>query len=206
MKLMPPNPSGPASAPREAATLYLGRMARGDRGAAKRLFEVLYSELRSQAAAYLSRERVDHTLQPTALVHEAWIKLIEPAGLEARDQGHFMGIAAQAMRRILVDHARGKGRQKRGGGWERLDEQQLIAATADQAKLNEILAVNGVLEQLAADAPRMAQVVEMHFFAGLTREQIAEALDISRSTVARELRAARALLSRLLRERPGSGE
>ncbi|MCR9243601.1 MAG: ECF-type sigma factor [bacterium] len=162
----------------------------------------LYSELRRIAANYLGRERDDHTLQPTALVHEAWMRLAHQSDAEIAGEAHFRALASQAMRRILVDHARGKNAQKRGSGAEKLT---LGAAEREGAVENggpaanqapEVLALDGALERLAAVSQRQARVVEMKFFGGMTIEEIAAALEVSKRTIDGDWRVARAWLQR----------
>jgi len=163
-----------------------------DRGAGERLFELVYPQLRALAFHLLRGERPDHTLQPTALVHEAWLKLIDQSSVDWANRAHFLGIAAQAMRRILVDHARGKKRQKRGVGWERVDLEgappELSGEGVDLVELDE------ALDRLREQSERQVRVVELRFFAGLTHEEIARVLDVSERTVEREWRMARAWL------------
>lgn len=161
------------------------------------LFDLLYGELRRMAAAHLRRERASHTLQATALVHEAWVKLVDQESIAHGGREHFLSVASQAMRRILVDHARGRGRARRGGerGREPLVEEAL-AAPADESV--DLVALDEALCALEQRAPRQARLIELRFFGGLTAEQTAEVLGCSLSTAEREWRVARAwLLTRL---------
>lgn len=182
---------------RGEATACLLRFASGDRAAKDKLFDVVYSQLREQAASYLRHEGPGHTLQSTALVHEAWLKLIEQDQTAVKNKGHFLALAAQAMRRILIDHARTKKREKRGGAWERLNLDEAIVVKDDQGQ-DDLLAIDQALEQLREKSEHMARIVELRFFGGLSNEEIGESLGLSESTVVREWRAARATMSRLL--------
>lgn len=161
------------------------------------LFDALYGELRALAAVHLRRERPDHTLQPTALVHEAWIKLAAGETDGAGGRRRFLALASQAMRRILVDHARGRGRDKRGAGRGRaaLDPDAL---PADVDAGLDLVALDAALDELARVSERQARVVELRFFGGLPEAEVAEVLGVSDRTVQREWRVARAwLLARL---------
>jgi len=186
---------------RGEATACLLRFASGDRAARDELFEVVYSQLREQASSYLRREGPGHTLQSTALVHEAWLKLIDQNQVAVKNRGHFLALAAQAMRRILTDHARTKKRQKRAGARERLNLEEGLVVQDDQG-LEDLLAIDQALEKLRESSEHMAKIVELRFFGALSNDEIAETLGISESTVGREWRAARAMMSRLL----GDGE
>jgi len=163
------------------------------------LDDLLYGELRALARSFLGRERADHTLQPTALVHEAWIRLSAQDGSRWSDRKHFFAIAAQAMRRILIDHARRKQADKRGGDYQRVT---LVTDFTPPMECSDegvdLLALDEALDQLAKLDARQARVVELRFFAGLTLEEVAEALDVSVRTVAGDWRMARAWLSRAL--------
>ena len=175
-------------------TVLLAEMKRGNSEALPKLVPLLYDELRRLAGHFLREERPGHTLQPTALVHEAYLKLAgQHAGFENRAQ--FMAIAAQAMRRILVDYARGRVAAKRGGG---IVVQELDVATAGAAtsveQSEELLAVDEALEKLAALDPQQARVVEMRYFGGLTVEETGAALGIAPRTVKREWALAKAWL------------
>src|SRR5262252_4941328 len=165
-------------------TVLLGELTKGNEEAAGKLIPLVYAELRRLAGSYMRKERVDHTLQATALVHEAYLKLVEQRAVDWQGRAHFFGIAAQMMRRILIDHARGHLRNKRGGG-ERplpLDENLVFAPeqSLDLVKLDESL------QRLARLDPRQAKIVELRFFCGLTVEQAAEVLGVSAKTVKRD--------------------
>jgi RNA polymerase sigma factor (TIGR02999 family) len=167
----------------------------GSPDALQRLLPVVYDELRSLAAAYLRSERADHTLQTTGLVHEAYLRLVDQRRTTWQNRAHFFGIAAQAMRRILVDHARRHRAAKRAGGHPvTLDDQ--IAGTA--APSDDVLAVDEALQRLAELDPRQVRIVELRYFAGLSIEQTAESLGISPATVKRDWLSAKAWLQREL--------
>jgi len=183
-------------------TLLLTRWSEGDQEAGEQAMALVYGELRRVATAYMRRERGDHTLQPTALVNEAFLRLSQGAPVEWSDRAHFLRLAARAMRRILTDHARKVNAAKRGGGGkEPIKESKLMIAAPDL----DVLALDEVLERLAALDPRQAQVVELRFFAGLTVEESAAALGVSAVTVKREWRSAKAWLRRELDRREASG-
>jgi RNA polymerase sigma factor (TIGR02999 family) len=162
------------------------------------VFPIAYDELRRLAAGYLSRERPDHTLQPTALVHEAYIRLTEQRGVVWRNRSHFLGIAATMMRRILVNHAEAHRAAKRGGGETRvtLDTSVDGAAGSDDGAAVEVLALDAALTALSRLDARAARVVELRFFAGLGIEETAEVLGTSPATVKREWLVARTWLRR----------
>ena len=163
----------------------------GDRQALERLYEQVYGELREMANSGMRRERNGHTLQPTALVNEAFIRL-SPAAGAWQNRRHFFGAAAQAMRRILVDHARQKHAEKRGDGLERvtLSDLEIGAPETDL----DVLAVNDALDRLALEDPRLAEMVNLRFFAGMSIADTAQALDMSPATVKRDWVFARAWL------------
>lgn len=172
-------------------TLLLEAAGGGDRQALERLYEHVYGELRSMANSGMRRERNGHTLQPTALVNEAFIKL-NPSAVSWQNRRHFFGAAAQAMRRILVDHARQKQAEKRGDGLERVTLTDLEVG-APETDL-DVLAVNEALDRLAADEPRLAELVNLRFFAGMSIADTAQAMDLSPATVKRDWTFARAWL------------
>jgi RNA polymerase sigma-70 factor (ECF subfamily) len=185
--------------PREQGdvTLVLQAAAAGVPGQRERLLELVYEALKALATRHLGGERGDHTLQPTALVHEAWVKLFEQSVLPGGDRRHFLAVASQAMRRILVDHARGRRRAKRGGGAQRHGLEALDAVEAHDMASDrlDLVALDAALIALAERSPRQAQVVELRFFGGLAAPEVAETLDISVATVEREWRIARAWLA-----------
>jgi RNA polymerase sigma factor (TIGR02999 family) len=159
-------------------------------------FPWMYDELRRLAAAQLHRERPEHTLSPTALVHEAYLRLVGNVHLEWKSRSDVLIAAASAMRRVLVDHARRRGAGKRGKGWRRIELED--ASLAGSPCTFDFLDLNAALEKLAALDERGARVVELRFFAGLTLDEIAEAVGVSRRTVAGDWAAARSWLSREL--------
>src|ERR1700756_4705937 len=150
----------------QQVTLLLSALTRGDDGASSKLIPVVYDELRRLAGSYMRRERVDHTLQATALVHEAYLKLIEQRSVNWQSRAHFFGVAAQLMRRILIDHARGHSRQKRGGEQKKVSLDQAYIFSPEQSA--ELLAVDESLQRLAKMDERQARVVELRFFGGLS--------------------------------------
>ncbi|MDG2054006.1 MAG: sigma-70 family RNA polymerase sigma factor [Phycisphaerales bacterium] len=186
----------PEQSPSEV-TQILGELCDGDSSAADRLLPVVYDELRMLARSFLRRERADHTLQPTALVHEAYLKLIDQASTDWKGKQHFMAIAAQAIRRILVDHARAHRAAKRGGGdWRRITLQGVPNLTQHDDLDFERL--DAVLSELAQLNERQAKVVELRFFGGMSVEETAELLDVSERTVKGDWRFARAWLQNQL--------
>ncbi len=166
----------------------------GDAQANDALMSAVYEELRRQAAAYLRRERRDHTLQATALVHEAFLRLIRQQDLDWQSRAHFFGVAAQMMRRILVDYARERNAAKRPRPDERVPFEDHVASVP--APAIEVLMLDRALSALAVIDARQAQIVELRYFGGLSEQDVATALSLSRSTVTREWRAARAWLYR----------
>lgn len=189
-------PEGRPGGEHAEVTRLLAALSEGDVEATERLAERLHAELRRLAAANLRGERADHTLQPTALVNEAWIRLIGQDEVTWQNRAHFLGIAAMAMRRVLVEHARRRQRDKRGGGARR---EPLHTDVPDPSgdgggRSLDLLALDAGLEQLQAHSARAARVIELRFFAGLTEEESAEVLGVTRATVARDWRAARAWL------------
>ena len=174
-------------------TQLLARWSAGDRAALDLLTSVVYTELRKIADGYLRGERRDHTLQPTALVHEAWMRLIKQHETSFDSRRQFFALAAQVMRQILVDHARAAQAAKRGGGDRKVAIEEAEHALTGGA--NEFLALDYALTQLAAVSARKARIIEMKYFAGLNGEEIAAVLGISPPTVCRELKTAEAWLS-----------
>jgi RNA polymerase sigma factor (TIGR02999 family) len=173
-------------------TTLLRAWTAGQPGAADRLVPVIYQQLRRRAAAYLRAERRDHTLQPTALVHEAYLRLVDQQHVVWQNRAQFFGMASQMMRRILVDHARRRKMHKRSGRWIQvsLDDCALPGPAADF----DVLALDELLVRLAAFDARKSRIVELRYFGGLSLEETACVLDIAPRTVEREWRAARAWL------------
>ena len=180
--------------PSQDVTLMLQDWSEGDREVPARLIPLIYGELRRLAASYLQQERPDHTLQPTALVHEAYVRLAEQNTVTWHDRAHFFRAAAQVMRHILVDHARRHRAAKRGGPQHKLalDEAGGVAVELDP----DLLALDEALHSLAKVDRQQSRVVELRFFGGLTVEEAAEALGISPATLKREWRLAKAWLLR----------
>ena len=178
----------------EPVTDLLIRWRGGDAQALESLIPIVYGELRSLAHHYLRRERHDHTLQSTALVHEAFVRLVGHAPPALQNRAHFFGIAARLMRQILVEYARAQQAAKRGGGSYtlRLDEAQMLATRPDV----DVLRLNDALTQLARLDERQSRIVELRFFTGLSIEETSDVLGISRATVSREWTTARAWLHR----------
>lgn len=174
------------------ATMLLARYGAGDRSAADALLPLLYDELRRIASGQLSRERAGHTLQPTALVHEAWLRLVDDPARGVAGRRHFLSLAARVMRRVLVDHARERGAQKRGGGAARVTLDGAVALY--EARELDLLALEEALERLAALDPELLRFVELRFFAGLTNEEVAEVEGCSLRHVERGWSTARAFL------------
>jgi len=179
----------------------LDAVTSGDHSREPQLIELVYKDLRKLAQHYMQQETVGHTLQPTALVHEAFLKLINQPQIDERSRSHFFAIGAQAMRRILVNHARNKSRLKRGGDRLKLslDEALTVSSKSDE----DVLALDGALEKLAEIDPRRAQIVELRFFGGMTVEETAVAMGMSKRAVEREWTACRAWLRRELAEQDG---
>lgn len=180
-------------------TQLLLATSRGDLAAVDHLTPLVYEELRRLARSYLSKERPNFTLQPTALVHEAYLKLADRTQLELRDRAHFFAIAARAMRQILVDHWRRRHAVKRGGG----THLPLEGFDVSSARPASLLALDDALQSLSSLDQRKARVVEMRYFGGLTTEEIASVLAVSEATVGRDLRLAQAWLHREISARNG---
>lgn len=170
----------------------------GDEAALERLSPLLYTELRRLAGAYMAREAPGHTLQATALVNEAFVRLVD-ADVDYRDRRHFFALAARMMRRILVDHARSRERDKRGGGVLALSyDEELHVPAGGEGNTASVLELDEALSRLAEIDTRMVEAVELIFFGGLTYEEAAEVLGVSRSTLFEDVRFARAWLKRAM--------
>jgi|SRR5687767_13529627 len=187
----------PHSTPVREVTALLQAWSEGDRAALDRLVPLVYEELRVLARRALRGGRPGQTLQTTALVHEAYLRLVDQKRTQWQNRGHFMAIAAQAMRRVLVDHARRRAAAKRGGGDVRVTLGDV--ANGDAGKDVEVLAVDQALRELEKVDLQLARLVELRFFAGLSVAETAEVLQVSRATVGREWSAARAWLFRELK-------
>jgi RNA polymerase sigma factor (TIGR02999 family) len=185
------------SSTRQEVTQLLGEWSGGDEGALEKLFPLVQPELHRLAHHYMSRERAGHTLQTTAILNEAYLRLVDNTKPLWQNRNHFVAAAAQLMRRIMVDHARERHTIKRGGGALKvtLDE----AAFVTEARSDELLALDEALEELAGLDPRKSQIVELRYFGGLTIEETAEFLNLSQRTVEREWTMAKAWLYRALR-------
>ena len=180
-------------------TLLLAQMRSGRRDALDRLLPLIYDELRRLAGHYMQQERAGHTLQPTALVHEAYLRLTHQDRADWRNRAQFMGVAGQLMRRILVDHARKHCAVKRGGPMTTLDESG-ARQIANVSRPEEILAIHLTLERLARLDPQQGKLVELRYFAGLSAEETAEAMGLPLRTVEREWSTAKAWLRAQLAE------
>jgi RNA polymerase sigma-70 factor, ECF subfamily len=176
----------------ETITRMLGELRAGKKEVEPQLLEAVYPELRRIAARYMHRERPGHTLQATGLVNEAYLELVGQEGRDWQSRSHFFAVAAQLMRRILVDHARRKKAHKRDGGRQRVELTDALAVSED--RLDEILLVDEALHRLAEWDPRQCKVVELLFFSGLTEDEAAEILGVSSRTVTRDWRHAKAWL------------
>jgi RNA polymerase sigma factor (TIGR02999 family) len=174
----------------------LQRAARGERGALDQLLPAIYEELRHLARQLMAAERHDHTLQSTALVHEAYLRLIDQRNIRPEDRNHFFAAAATTIRRILVDHARAHSAAKRGQGWERMSIESI--EPEDESRPLDLLALEDALEKLSRLSERAGKVVTMRYFGGLTVDQIAQALNVSARTIADDWTMARAWLRREL--------
>jgi len=176
-------------------TRLLREVRSGDQEATGRLIAAVYGELRQVAGRAMRRERPGHTLQPTALVNEAFLRLVNQTGIEWKDRAHFFGVAARLMREILVDYARQHAAAKRGGGFKvTLDDSLLVS----EGRLDEVIAWDEVLRRLEQLDARQSRIVELRFFGGLNVEEVAEVMEISTPTVKREWASAKAWLHREL--------
>jgi RNA polymerase sigma factor (TIGR02999 family) len=166
---------------------------------AEELMPLVYDELRRLARGYMSREAPAHTLQPTALVHEAYLKLVDASRISWQGRTHFFAVGAQVMRRLLIDHARGRNRLKRGGRWRRVTFSEVLPHVGHgDLDLDQLLVLNDALDRLASLDPRQARVVELRFFGGLTVAEVAHVLGVSQRTVEGDWTHARAWLNREL--------
>ena len=175
----------------------------GNRDAAAGLMPLVYDELRRLARGYLQRERGDHTLQATGLVHEAYLRLVDQKTTTWQNRAHFFGVAAQLMRRILVDHARRHRTAKRGGDATKVEFDEALAPSASRSL--DVIALDDALQDLAKLNLQHSQIVELRFFGGMTTEEVAEVLDVSPRTIQREWRMARAWLRRQIFADPQDG-
>lgn len=175
-------------------TRLLADWGGGDEAALDKLLPLVYDELRRMASGYMRHERGDHLLQTTALVHEAYLRLVDQQNVSYQTRAHFFAVAAQVMRHILVDYARGRNRAKRGDGVTPLELNEVAVFSDDRAE--ELIAVNSALEKLAAVDARKGKVFEMRYFGGMSVEEAAEALRVSPVTIARDWRMAKAWLRR----------
>jgi RNA polymerase sigma factor (TIGR02999 family) len=180
----------------KGVTQLLLEWRKGDQAALDRLTPLVYDELHRLAQHYMSRERPDHTLQPTALVHEAYLRLVD-MDVPWQDRVHFFAVAAQMMRRILVDYAKTRRAAKRGGGERQVPLDDVMDLSQERAP--DVVALDDALTSLAAIDPRKSQIIELRFFGGLTTEETAEVLGISTATVEREMKMAKAWLYQQLR-------
>ena len=181
-------------------TQILNDWSGGDRKAPERLMPLVYDELRRLARSFLARERGGHTLQPTALVHEAYVRLVDQTRVDWQNRAHFYGIAARMMRRVLIDHARAHAAGKRGGAAVRLSLDDVQVPIEQRAA--DLVALDEALERLAQMDERKCRVVEMRFFGGLTDEEIAEVMGVTTRTVLRDWKTARLWLYRELAQNP----
>lgn len=176
----------------ENVTQLLVAWGEGRQDALTELLPLVYDELRRMAASYLRHEPSGHTLQPTALINETYLRLVDQRRVRWRNRAHFYGVAAQLMRRILVDHARSQHADKRGAGWERVELTDQVVTTIPTGA--DVLALDEALHRLATFDPRQAHIVELRYFGGLTIDEAAEVLRVSPATVVREWTVAMAWL------------
>ena len=180
-------------------TLLLQQIGKGNENAPDELFAVVYEELRRLAYGYMQNERSDHTLQPTALVHEAFIQLVGWENVTWQNRAHFFAVAARIMRQVLIESARQKKSAKRGGSWQKIVLEEAISFPTQGNREFDLLEINDAIEALAELDERQANIVELRFFGGLTYEETGHALDISSKTVQREWTLAKAWLRRRLK-------
>jgi RNA polymerase sigma factor (TIGR02999 family) len=193
--------------PRNDLTTLLRDWSAGDDAAGERLMHRVYGELRAMAAGRMRRERGDHTLQPTALVHEVFLRLIDQRRIDWRSRAQFFDLAGRMMRRVLVDHARRRARLKRGGNAVTVALSDADASTAGRPEaFEDVLALDEALHRLAERDRRKARIVELHFFAGLSVAETAEIVGCSKATVSRDWRFAKAWIGRELGRESGKSE
>lgn len=185
--------------PQEITQLLMG-WSQGDKTALDQLVPLVYPELRRLAKRYMGRENPEHTLQTSALINEAYLKLVDQQNVDWQNRAHFFAVAAQVMRHILVDHARTRNYAKRGGGVHKLPLDEAAALTEQRAA--ELVALDDALRDLAKLDERRSQIIELRFFGGLSLDETAEVMNISPSTVQREWRAAKAWLHHTMTNRP----
>lgn len=192
----------PAQPDRQAVTRLLSAWQSGDARALERLTPLIYDELRNRARRYMRRERAGHTLQATAVVHEAFVKLVE-MNVSWQDRAHFFAVAARQMRRILVDHAKARFRVKRGGNTTTGSLDEFDGVEIDTGPITsgriDVLEIDEALQKLAGKNSRLADIVELHYFGGLTYQELSETLKISEATVDRDLRLAKAWILKQIR-------
>jgi RNA polymerase sigma factor (TIGR02999 family) len=186
-----------ATPSQEEVTRLLIAWGNGNQAAMDELMVLVYDELRRLASRYMRRESQGHTLQTSALVNEAYLRLIDQKKVHWQNRAHFFGVAAQLMRRILVDHARSRSRAKRGGGAQMVS---LGEQAATSKGIADVIALDDALKHLSEMDPRKSRIVEMKFFGGLTNEEVAEVMKVTSRTVEREWRKARAWLHRAISE------
>jgi len=190
----------PKNASKTNITELLHEWNSGNTDVADNLLPLIYDELHRRAAAFMRKERQNHTLQPTALVHEAYLKLIGQRNDNWNDRQHFFAIASQVMRRILVDHARSRHRQKRGGSKEDLPLEEALLVGAEEANV-DLIALDEAMAKLAKLDPQQERLVELRYFGGLSLDETAKAIGVSRATAAREWQVAKAWLHREMTRR-----
>jgi RNA polymerase sigma factor (TIGR02999 family) len=179
-------------------TILLNEWKQGDNDAYQKLMDYVYADLKKRASAYMKNERPDHTLQTTGLVHEAFIKLIDKNEIEWHDRQHFMAIASKVMRRIIVDYARHRNRDKRGGKNENIPLEAAMIISSKSNSQIDLIVLDEALNKLSAFDERQAKIVELKYFGDMTLDEIAEMLDISRTTVKREWNIAKSWLRKQL--------
>jgi RNA polymerase sigma factor (TIGR02999 family) len=184
-----------ATRPPNDITRLLIDWGNGDETALDELMPLVYKELRRMAGRYMRHESPGHTLQTSALINEAFLRLVDQRSVRWQNRAHFYGVAAQLMRRILVDHARARTRAKRGGGALQVE---LVESSVVSKQAKEVIALDDALKSLAELDPRKSRIVEMRFFGGLTTEEVAEVLEVTPRTVEREWRKAKAWLHRAI--------